>query len=140
MRCLTLALCVVLSSTGSLHAQRTTEQFIPIGRSPGVSGTNYAVIGTIEFVDTAGKTLRIAGSQGPVTLTFTDTTHIWIDRSAQRQTALVGSPSDLTVGRRAEAKFVSYERRTVAEWIKVAGGSGRDEPAARSRPMSIARR
>ncbi|MGH6690309.1 MAG: hypothetical protein ACREF4_06495 [Gammaproteobacteria bacterium] len=132
-RWLMFALCVLLGSAGSLRAQRMTEQFIPIGRSPGVSGTNYSVIGTIEFVDTAGKMLRIAGSQGPVTLVFTDTTHIWIDRSAQRQAALVGSPADLVVGRRAEAKFVSYERREIAEWIKVAAAAGVDSELA-SRP------
>jgi hypothetical protein len=69
---------------------------------------------------------------------FTDTTHIWIDRSAQRQTALVGSPSDLVVGRRAEAKFVSYERREVAEWIKVAVATGGDgDPASRPRSTNL---
>ena len=94
-RCLTLALCALLGSAGSLHAQRMTEQFIPIGRSPGVSGTSYAVLGTIESVNVAAKTLRITSAQGPVTVAFTDTTHIWIDRSAQGQSALVGSPSDL---------------------------------------------
>jgi hypothetical protein len=124
-RNLTLALCALLGSAGALHAQRMTEQFIPIGRSPGVSGTSYAVLGTIEFVDTAAKTLRIASAQGPVTVAFTDTTHIWIDRSEQGQSALVGSPADLLIGRRAEAKFVSHQRRTIADWIKVAVAPGR---------------
>jgi hypothetical protein len=119
-RSLTLAFCVLLGSAGSLHAQRMTEQFIPIGRSPGVSGSNYSVLGTIDSVNVAAKTLRIAGPQGPVIVTFTDSTHIWIDRSAQGESALIGKPTDLTVGRRAEVKFVSKERRTVADWIKVA--------------------
>jgi hypothetical protein len=122
-RCLTFAFCALLGSAGSLPAQRMTEQFIPIGRSPGVSGTNYAVIGTIESVDLAAKTVRIASAQGTVTVSFTDTTRIWIDRSEQAQTALAGTPADLAVGRRAEAKFVSHQRRTVADWIKVAAGA-----------------
>jgi hypothetical protein len=119
-RYLILALCA-LGCAVPLHAQRTTEQFIPIGRSPGVSGTAAAVIGTIEAVDAAQRTLRIAGPQGPVTIAFTDTTDVWIDRSAQRQSALVGSPSDLVAGRRAEVKFVDPARREIADWIKIEG-------------------
>jgi hypothetical protein len=123
-RSLTLALFVLLGSAGSVSAQRMTEQYIPIGRSPGVSGTKYALLGTIDSVSLARKTLRITGPQGPVTVTFTDSTKIWIDRSAHGESAQVGSPADLTVGRRIEVKFVSEATRTVADWIKVPGGPG----------------
>jgi hypothetical protein len=120
-RCLIFALSALLIAA-PLYAQRTTERFIPIGRSPGISGTPASVIGTIEAVDTAQRTLRIAGPQGSVTITFPDTADIWIDRSTQRQSALVGSASDLVVGRRAEVKFTDPARREVADWIKVESG------------------
>ncbi len=115
-----LAFGALLGFAEPALAQRMTEQFIPIGRSPGVSGT-YSVIGTVEAVDRAARTVRIAGPQGAVTLAFTDSTRIWIDRSEQRQSALVGSITDLVVGRRIEAKYLGPDRRDAADWIKVAG-------------------
>jgi hypothetical protein len=118
-----LALLVSAVAALPLHAQRETERFIPIGRSPGVSGVS-SVIGTIEAADTTAMTLRIASPSGTVTVQFTPATDIWLDRSEQRQTALDGGRSDLVVGRRVEVKFVDPEQREVADWIKVAVPAG----------------
>jgi hypothetical protein len=41
-----------------------------------------------------------------------------------RQTNLVGSWSDLEVGRTIEIKCVDYETKEEADWVKVAGGPG----------------
>lgn len=129
VRTLMLAACMLAPAAGPAAAQFMTEQFIPIGRSPGVSGV-LSVIGTIEAVDLSARSMRITGPQGPVTYAFADSTHIWVDRSTQGRSALVGSTADLVVGRRAEVKFESAERRDFAEWIKVegpAGGAAREE-------------
>lgn len=118
-------LTVIMAAAGALplEAQRETERFIPIGRSPGVSGVT-SVIGTIEAADTTGMTIRVAAPSGSVAVRFTSATDIWLDRSEQRQTALVGGRGDLVVGRRVEVKFVDPQRREVADWIKVAMPAG----------------
>jgi hypothetical protein len=51
-------------------------------------------------------------------------TDIWLDRSEQRQTALVGGPADLVIGRTVEVKFADPQRRELADWIKVAVPAG----------------
>jgi len=100
-------------------AQRTTEQFIPLGKSPGVSGIT-AYLGTISAVNPAARTVTISGPQGETTLQVTDTTRIWLDRSVQRKPTTVGGLSDLRVGWTAEAKYLDPVRKRGAEWIKAA--------------------
>jgi hypothetical protein len=100
-------------------AQRTTEQFIPLGKSPGVSGIT-AYMGTISAVNPAGRTVTISGPQGEITLQVTDTTRIWLDRSGQRKPTTVGRLTDLKVGWTAEAKYLDPEKKRGAEWIKAA--------------------
>jgi hypothetical protein len=114
----------LLCWTPNAHAQKMTEQFIPVGQSPGVSGT-YSYIGEIESVDAENRTITVAGPEGPRTIKVTEQTRIWLDRSEQRLTNLVGSITDLRPGRRIEVKYVEYETRDTADWIKVVvPGSG----------------
>jgi hypothetical protein len=100
------------------HAQHMTEQFIPVGQSPGISG-KYSYIGQIEAIDVQNKTVTVAGPEGSRTIKVTDRTWIWLDRSEQRLTNEVGSMSDLQPGRRVEVKYVDYETKDAAHWIKV---------------------
>jgi hypothetical protein len=102
----------------SAHAQHMTEQFIPVGQSPGISG-KYSYIGQIEATDLENKTVTVAGPEGSRTIKVTDRTWIWLDRSEQRLTNEVGSMSDLQPGRRVEVKYVDYETKDAAHWIKV---------------------
>ncbi|MCI0435932.1 MAG: hypothetical protein L0271_20165 [Gemmatimonadetes bacterium] len=104
-------------------AQKTTERFIPIGQSPGVSGVT-SIIGPVESIDARASTCQVRTSSGPVTVRITEATSIWLDRSAQRQTALDGDPDDIAIGRTVEVKFVDPDRREIAEWIKVAVPGG----------------
>jgi len=123
IKVLTLAALLVVFDAAAVEAQRTTERFIPIGRSPGVSGVT-AILGPIEAVDRAAGTCRVTTAAGPVTVRITEETRIWIDRSAQQQTTLAGTPEDLVVGRTVEIKFTDAQRRESAEWIKIAQPPG----------------
>jgi hypothetical protein len=105
------------------YAQRATELYTPIGRSPGLSGT-VTVIGTIESFEEASGTLEIAGETGPATVTVTERCRIYLDRSKLKERNLYGKSEDLKAGRRVE---ILYENRAEtgkgpAEWIKVEMG------------------
>ncbi len=98
-------------------AQQTTERYIPIGASPGVSG-EYSYIGEIVAVDMSNRTLTVEDESGRHTITLTAETRIWLDRSQRRRTALEGNYEDCEVGRRVEVMH-RHDDPMVAEWIKV---------------------
>lgn len=98
--------------------QKMTEQFIPIGQSPGLSGT-YTDVGQIEQVDVEGRTITLAGAGGGRVVAITGRTRIWLDRSKLQQTNVTGGFSDLREGRQVEVKYEDDERRQAAAWIKV---------------------
>lgn len=99
------------------RAQKATEQFIPIGQSPGLSG-KATLIGAIEAVDAAARTVTVNAGATSYRCALTDRTRIWVDRSAARLSATAGSVTDLQPGRRIEVKFTDATRKT-AEWVKV---------------------
>lgn len=107
----------LLAAPWVARAQKATEQFIPIGQSPGLSGT-VTVIGTVEAVDAAARTMTANAGATSYRCALTDRTRIWIDRSAQRLSATTGRPADLQKGRRVEVTFTVATRKT-AEWVKV---------------------
>ena len=104
--------------TSFAHGQKSTERYIPIGQSPGLSG-KYTSIGLITVVNTRTRTITIADSAGPKTVQITDTTRIWLDRSKLKKSNTSGRFTDLVKGRRVEAKYEHPDRRQVAEWVKV---------------------
>ncbi len=116
-------LLALLCWAPSARAQMMTEQYIPIGKSPGISG-KYSYIGQIEAVDVNNRTVTVRGPEGARTIKVTDKTWIWLDRSQQRRPNSYGKMSDLQPGRRVEVKYVDYETKDTAHWIKVAPGSG----------------
>ena len=111
---------LVLSSTAYAHGQEATEMFIPVGQSPGSSG-KATVIGTVEGVDAAARTITIAGASGAARAEITDRTDIWLDRSKLRLPNLKGTLADLERGRVVEVKYEDPQRRGQgpARWIKV---------------------
>lgn len=131
--CLLVALAAVALAATAAHAQKTTEIFIPIGRSPGVSGIS-SVIGTIDSYDADAQALRARTEEGDFVARLTERTKIWLDRSAVGSTNVVGSPTDFRAGRRCEIKFVydGATRTEEAEWIKVEVLAGQG-PAQRTR-------
>lgn len=115
-----LAILVIAASAGSFaHAQKATEQFIPIGKSPGLSG-KFTVIGKIETVDRQKRTIICTDSTGSYTVKVNDGTRIWLDRTQQNQTAQTGALADCQQGRTVEVKFLDKNRKQgPAEWIKL---------------------
>lgn len=102
----------------SAYAQKTTEQFIPVGKSPGVSGIS-SYIGELQEVDPEKRTITVVGPEGERTIKTTDDTKIWLDRSLLRKANQPGRMADLQAGRRVEVKYVDAETRDTAEWIKI---------------------
>lgn len=114
-----IAVTMALAAGASMaHAQQSTERYIPVGRSPGVSGT-YSYIGEVENVNASSRTITVRGAQGSRTIAVPEGCHIWLDRSQLRQTNTVGSFSDITAGKRVEVKYQDYETKERAEWVKV---------------------
>jgi hypothetical protein len=102
------------------YGQKTTEMFIPIGQSPGLSG-KVTIIGTIETVNARNRTIVVAGSSGKWSAEVTKGTHIWLDRSKLGLSSQYGTFADLREGRRVEVKYEGTERKSKgpAAWIKV---------------------
>ena len=117
---LVTAVCLSIlwfGSDSAIHAQQTTEQFIPMGKSPGISG-KYAWMGEIEQVDEQNRTITVKTDSSSKMLKLTDKTRIWIDRSKIRERSTKAEFADLKKGRKVEVKYVK-DRETEAEWIKI---------------------
>ena len=107
-----------LSLVPFTHGQKATEQFIPIGKSPGVSAKN-SIIGEIDQYDEAGRTITVSTPSGKHTIKMTDQTKIYLDRTKLNQGGIKGSTADLQKGRRVEVKYKDPENKANADWIKV---------------------
>ena len=104
---------------GQLAAQETTEQFIPIGESPGVSGEE-SVVGEIVAVDNQKQEVLVSSGERRLTFKVEPDTRIYLDRTDQR---LENTETDFTacrVGRMVEIK-PQEEDATTASWIKIQG-------------------
>ncbi len=112
------ALLVFALAVPVAHGHEFTDRYIPIGQSPGVSGTPQSMIGSIQAVSAQARSLTMSVDGGQRTVTVTDRTRIWIDRSRSAQTNLRGGIADLQSGRRAEVKY-DDKNKALAEWIKV---------------------
>jgi len=110
------ALCLV-AVTKTATGQLSTEQYIPIGTSPGVSGES-SFIGRIVSVDPASRELTVEDASGQHTVTATMETRIWLDRSASGRASTEGSYADCEVGRRTEV-LPRRDDPGVAAWIKI---------------------
>jgi len=100
--------------------QEMTEQYIPIGQSPGVSGT-ASVIGRLQSVNAEARTCAVTAPTGVLSVTVTERTKIWLDRSQSRQPNLPGTFADLRPGATVEVKPEDPQRGVggPAAWIKV---------------------
>lgn len=111
-----LFLCVtaVVSPT---YGQQTTEQFIPIGKSPGIS-EKYSYTGAIVAIDRAARTISVEDNGEIRIIKVTTETSIWLDRSKIKRQNQLGGYDDCEVGRRIEVKYTELDKN-VAEWIKI---------------------
>ena len=109
---------VLLGGTFNVYAQKATEMFIPIGVSPGLSN-KMSLIGTLESVDPGTKVVSVSSPAGAQTVTLTERTPIWLDRSLDKLPNRSGAIADLQQGRKVEIKLRQGDPKPVAEWIKV---------------------
>ena len=112
-------------SASAPSAQKMTEQYIPIGQSPGLSG-KYTVIGKLQSVNPQEQTCTVAdttgATSGALNVRITERTKIWLDRSKLQQPNLEGTIADLRPGATVEVKPEGYQRGVSsgpADWIKV---------------------
>jgi hypothetical protein len=130
---LTAAILIASFSSLSLaHGQEATEQFIPLGKSPGVS-FRRTIIGNIEMIDPGKQTVTVAIDGKRHTVRVSDQTKIWLDRTPLNRSNISGAFSDLQAGRKIEVKFADEPKREVAEWIKIEmTESGSEDHGARN--------
>jgi hypothetical protein len=102
----------------SAGAEKSTELYIPIGQSPGLSG-EYTVMGKINQVNLQNQTLKMSGASGSYTVKLTKNTFIYLDRSKSKLTNTYGTLADCKIGDTVEVKFVDNSRSKPIEWIKV---------------------
>ena len=112
---LTIILCAF---TFCLHAQKTTEIYIPCGKSPGVSG-KYSVMGKIEMIRANDSTVSIRQNANVKSIRLTAATEIYLDKSKLKLQNKEGSWADIKPGLTAEVKYIDNKPGAPAEWIKV---------------------
>ena len=115
---ITAFICVLIIGAFSVQAEKSTELYIPIGQSPGLSG-EYTVLGKIDQVNLQNRTLKMSGASGSYTVKLTKSTFIYLDRSKVKRTNTYGTLSDCKVGDTVEVKFEDNSRNKPIEWIKV---------------------
>lgn len=111
-------ICLLLFAAFSVFAEKSTELYIPIGQSPGLSG-KYTVMGHIDRVNLQDQTLNMSGASGSYTVNLTKRTLIYLDRSKAGLTSTEGTLADCKVGDTVEVKFEDNSRSKPVEWIKV---------------------
>lgn len=100
------------------NAQKSTEVYIPVGKSPGVSG-KYATIGRVEAINLADSTITIAGELGSHTIKCGKDTKIWIDRTKIKQFNEGANLVDIKIGSIIESKYKGNKSDALVEWIKI---------------------
>lgn len=121
MRTFTLTLLTALALAGAASAQQATEQFIPIGQSPGAL--------TMQGQVTSSAAPAAAGGEGSVSMTSEaapagvsyvvgPNTRVYIDNSTHGHPNTLGSMADVQPGRAIEVSIPNLQT-PVATWIKV---------------------
>lgn len=115
---LTSLVVVALGLSAALAlGQQTTERYIPIGQSPGLSAKSKTLVGRISTVEEGDYQMTVAHGNATTTVTMSEGTVYYLDRSGTRQTNLQGSFDDCEVGRRVE---VHLKSDGTAYWVKIA--------------------
>jgi len=117
------AVILMLPFFSIVYGQRSTEQYIPMGKSPGVT-RKYSMMGEIEKYDASSNSLTVVSPSGKTTIKLTDQTRIYLDRSKLRQRNTRGNFSDLKKGRYIEVKYKDPQNKTGCDWIKIEMSGG----------------
>lgn len=109
---------ILICGAFSVQAEKSTEMFIPIGQSPGLSG-EYTVMGKIDQVNTRDQSIKMSGPSGSYTVRMTKHTFIYLDHSKKQLPNTYGTLADCKAGDMVEVKFFDNSRSKPIEWIKV---------------------
>jgi hypothetical protein len=109
---------ILLAAQASAFAQKTTELYIPIGQSPGLSG-KHTLVGKIVQVNALNNTITMADATGTHSVAMAPGTPIYLDKSKAGLPNSQGALTDCKAGDPIEVKFVDNARGKPAEWIKV---------------------
>lgn len=113
----TLLLTIIFWWSSLSYAQQSTEQFIPIGKSPGISD-KYSYIGNITAVNKQTNSFMMQTGNGETEITISPTTRIWLDRSKNKKTNIEASFDDCETGRTVEVMH-NRDNKNIADWIKI---------------------
>jgi hypothetical protein len=105
----------------AVTAQQSTELYIPIGKSPGLSKEGKTVMGTVTHVSdrlmtTSNRVFQIIGINKRF-VRLGENTQIYLDRSAVKGTNSYGKPSDIKTNCYVEAWAPTNH---IANWFKIA--------------------
>jgi hypothetical protein len=119
MRPIFLISAIVLALTGVAHAQSPTEQFIPIGKTPAENIMQGELVASAQVQSASGPTAFTMTAGGAErTYVIGPLTRVYVDRTKQGETNLLGNLTDLRAGREVEALVPDLNTR-VATWVKV---------------------
>jgi hypothetical protein len=122
MRLIAKTLFASLILAGGASAHPATEQFIPIGQSPGDGTVVQGTAGAVAEPSAAGADpiVSVENAEGDQVGAYvvTEQTRIYIDRSTEGLPSLVGTIDDVQPGRVIEVRIADPQTRE-AEWIKV---------------------
>lgn len=120
MHTISMALVALAAFAGAASAQQATEQFIPIGQSPGAVTMQGELSAAVAPAAVGGETsFSMMGADAQQrSYAIGPRTRIYIDRSALGQPNTMGSAADLRAGRAIEVSVADPAAR-VALWIKV---------------------
>jgi hypothetical protein len=111
------ALTATIAVVGAAGAHPATEQFIPIGKSPG-DGTVQGRAGAAVQPQAGGtEVVPVQTATAEQNIVVGPRTRVYIDRSAQGQPNTVGTLADVQPGRVIEARIDPETR--YANWVKV---------------------
>ena len=106
--------CLLALSAG-VHAQQTTERYIPIGKSPGVADKE-TVIGEITAVDYETHSMEVRDSVGVKTVRMIESTRYFLDRTKYKRSNQSATMQDCRVGSKVEVKLRSDD---MVDWVKI---------------------
>ena len=109
-----LAMLFLIISNTALP-QQATEVYIPIGKSPGVSGRD-SIVGSISSVDHARYRMTVSVSGETKMVKMSPVTRYYVDKTRARKQNKTGSFEDCEVGQRIEA-YVDEDGNAV--WVKI---------------------
>lgn len=109
---------IILASCQGLLGQKSTEYYIPVGQSPGLSGT-HTVLGTLTEYKVQENSITMQTDEGTITLKLVGKPYVWLDNSGLGLSNKNGTFSDFQVGKRVEVCYLNQQKRDSLAWIKI---------------------